>query len=298
MTSPSYRPLAGILWMLVSGLCFVVQTAVVRYIGPEVNAVQGGFIRYAWSVAFLLPSLFALKGLTLSAGVWGLVGLRGVMQAIGIACWYYAIARLTVSEVTAISYLNPVLVTVGGVLFFAEKLALRRVLAIVAALLGALVILRPGLRELQIAHVAQLGTAVFLAASYLLAKRLASDLAPAMVVALMSLTTALCMAPFAWLFWQPISLVEVGLLGLVAVFATAGHYTMMRAFAAAPMAVIQPVTFLQLLWATLLGYFAFSEAVDPYVILGGAIIIASVSYIAWREAQLKRAATVEAALKV
>ena len=68
----------------------------------------------------------------------------------------------------------------------------------------------------------------------------------------------------------------------------AGHYFMTRAFAVAPLTVTQPVTFLQLVWATLLGALAFGEAVDPWVLLGGAIIILAISYITWREAALKR----------
>jgi drug/metabolite transporter (DMT)-like permease len=72
------------------------------------------------------------------------------------------------------------------------------------------------------------------------------------------------------------------------VFASAGHYAMTRAFAAAPVSVTQPVIFLQLVWAALAGWTIFGEVPDPYVILGGAIIIASVSYMTWREAQIKR----------
>ena len=50
---------------------------------------------------------------------------------------------------------------------------------------------------------------------------------------------------------------------------------MTKALSAAPLAVTQPVTFLQLVWASLLGYFVFSEEVDIYVIFGGGIIIAA-----------------------
>ena len=60
---------------------------------------------------------------------------------------------------------------------------------------------------------------------------------------------------------------------------------------AAPVSVTQPVIFLQLIWATLLGWFAFGERVDPYVMLGGAIIISAISYMSWREAQIARAGT-------
>lgn len=75
---------------------------------------------------------------------------------------------------------------------------------------------------------------------------------------------------------------------LVACFATAGHLTMTKAFAAAPMTVTQPVTFLQLVWAVLLGAVLFGEPIDGWVMLGGAVIMASVSFITWREAVARR----------
>ena len=77
-------------------------------------------------------------------------------------------------------------------------------------------------------------------------------------------------------------------LGLVAVFATIGHFTMTKALSAAPLAVTQPVTFLQLVWATLLGALVFGEAVDIWVLTGGGIIIAAVSFISYREWVLSR----------
>jgi drug/metabolite transporter (DMT)-like permease len=55
--------------------------------------------------------------------------------------------------------------------------------------------------------------------------------------------------------------------------------------------VTQPATFLQLVWATLLGVAVFGEPVDVWVIFGGLVIVASVIFITWREAQKKRAVT-------
>jgi len=73
----------------------------------------------------------------------------------------------------------------------------------------------------------------------------------------------------------------------VACFATAGHYAMTLAFAAAPVTVTQPVTFLQLVWSVLVGMLFFAEPADPWVILGGGVIMASVVFITWREARLR-----------
>lgn len=292
MASPqSNRPVEGIVWMLVTGLNFVAVTGIVRYLGTDLPAAQGAFIRFLWGIVFLAPSLFLAFRSGLPRGAMPLFGLRGALHTVAVILWFYAMARIPVAEVTAIGYLNPIVVTVGAALLLGEALAFRRIAAIGVALVGALIVLRPGLRELEAGHVAQLGAAVSFGLSYLVAKRLAG-LAPAgVIVAVLSLTVTVGLLPFALAVWVPVSLAQVGWLGLVAVFATAGHYTMMRAFAAAPLTVTQPVTFLQLVWASLLGALVFGEAVDPFVLAGGAVIIAAITYITWREARLARATT-------
>ncbi|MEZ5756282.1 MAG: DMT family transporter [Paracoccaceae bacterium] len=274
--------------MLATGLCFVGVTGIVRYLGTELPAAQSAFVRFGWGVVFLLPSLWGLARQGLPAGTLRLFGWRGVVHTVAVILWFHAMARIPVAEVTAIGYLNPVLVTLGAALFFGEVLAMRRILAVGVALIGALIVIRPGLREVTDGHLAQLGAACFFAASYLFAKRL-SQLAPAgTVVAMMSATVTLGLLPLAVWVWVPMSLSQWLWLGLVAGFATAGHYCMTRAFRAAPLAVTQPVTFLQLVWATALGALVFGEGVDVFVLLGGAVIIGAISYITWREAVIKR----------
>lgn len=282
------RPVEGAVWMLATGLCFVGVTGVVRYLGTDLPAAQSAFVRFGWGVLFLLPSLWGLVRQGLPAGTLRLFGWRGVVHTAAVILWFHAMARIPVAEVTAIGYLNPVLVTLGAALFFGEALAMRRIVAVGVALIGALIVIRPGLREVTDGHLAQLGAACFFAASYLFAKRL-SQLAPAgTVVAMMSATVTVGLLPLALWVWVPMTLSQLLWLGLVAGFATGGHYCMTRAFRAAPLAVTQPVTFLQLVWATALGALVFGEGVDVFVLLGGAVIIGAISYITWREAMIKR----------
>ena len=280
------RPVAGVLWMLATGLCFVAVTAIVRHLGTDLPAAQSAFLRFGFGVLFLAPAVLSLLRSGLPPGSAGLIALRGAAHVVAVILWFYAMARLPLAEVTAIGYLNPVMVTVGAALFFGERLAFRRIGAVIVALCGAVIVLRPGLREVTPAHLAQIGAALSFAASYLCAKRLGQVASPQAVVAMMSLTVTLGLAPLAWAVWVPVSMVQTGWLALVAAFATAAHYAMMRAFAAAPLTVTQPVTFLQLVWATLLGVFLFNEAVDPFVLAGGAVIIGAVSFITWREARV------------
>jgi len=294
MSDPSARPVdlghpvAGMAWMLASGLSFVAVTGIVRYLGTALPAAEAAFIRFGFGVVFLLPALRAIWRDGFAPGALALFGWRGAAHTAAVICWFYAMARIPVAEVTAIGYLNPVLVTLGAALFFGEVLALRRLVAIGVAVVGALIVLRPGLREVTSGHFAQLAAAFFFAGSYLFAKRLSRSESATRVVAMMSVSVTLGLAPFALWVWVPVSMVQLGWLALVAGFATLGHYCMTRAFGAAPLAVTQPVTFLQLVWATLLGALVFGEGVDPFVLVGGGTIIAAISYITWREAMVKR----------
>jgi len=285
------RPVLGVFWMVVTGLLFVGVTALVKYLGTDIPAPQAAFIRYALGLVFLLPMIRPILRADLSAKQWGLFAARGLAHSIGVALWFFAMARIPIADVTAMNYLAPIYVTIGAALFLGERLALRRVLAVVVALIGALIILRPGFREIGSGHFAMLAAAVVFAASYLLAKLLTDQTNAVIVVGMLSFWVTLGLAPMAAHVWVTPDLHTVLVLFVVACLATAGHYTMTLAFRSAPLTVTQPVTFLQLVWAVSVGTLFFGEAVDIWVVIGGLVILASVSFMTWREAMLKRQIT-------
>lgn len=282
------RPIAGAAWMIVTGLLFVGVTAVVRYVGTSLPAAEAAFLRYLLGLVFLIPMIRPILAARLTVSDLRLFGLRGVAHTAGVIGWFYAMARIPVAEVTAMNYMNPIYVSLGAALFLGETLALRRLVAIGGALLGAVIILRPGFREISSGHIAMLFTAMAFGVSYLSAKAATGRVSAVVVVGMLSITVTIGLAPFAWAVWVPPTLSQMGWMFVVACLATAGHYTMTLGLAAAPVTVTQPVTFLQLIWAVALGALVFGEGVDFWVILGGGVIIASISYITWREARLKR----------
>lgn len=274
--------------MLVTGLCFISVTALVKFMGTSLPSAQMAFLRYLLGLVFLLPALGALQAMRLTRRQWTFFGLRGLAHGIAVITWFYAMTQIPIADVTAMNYLSPIYVSIGAALFLGEKLAFRRIAAILAALIGALFILRPGIREISPGHIAMIFTAIAFGGSYLSAKVMAGEVKPSIVVAMLSIFVTVVLAPFAIAVWVTPTWMDLALLFAVACFATAGHYAMTLAFAAAPLTVTQPVTFTQLIWAVLLGYFVFDEAVDIWVIVGGLLILAAVSFITWREAVLKR----------
>ncbi len=277
--------------MVVTGLNFVAVTAIVKHVGDGIPAAQSAFLRYVLGLVFLIPMIRPIRAAHLTRRQITLFAWRGVAHTLAVICWFYAMTRISIAEVTAMNYLSPVYVTIGAAFLLKEALPPRRLVAVLVALLGALIILRPGLRELNDGHLAMVFTALAFAVGYLIAKQLAGEVSAAVVVGMLSITVTIGLAPFAWAVWVPPSLTDLAWLFGVACFATAGHYTMTLAFAAAPLTVTQPVTFLQLVWAVSLGALVFGEAVDGWVILGGGVILGAVSFITWREARAKQRRT-------
>ncbi len=284
------RPVEGILWMLLTGFLFVGVTALVKHVGRAVPAPEAAFLRFAFGTVILLPAIGAVRRARLTRRMLRLLALRGVVHSAAVSLWFFAMARIPMTDVTAMNYLSPIYVGLGAALVLGEHLPKRRILAVALALAGVAIVLRPGMREVSQGHLVMLVMPMLAATGYLIAKRLSSELPAVVIVGMLSVTVTIGLAPVALAVWVTPTPAQLGWLALVAAFATAGHYAMTRAFAAAPVSATQPVTFLQLVWAAILGWAVFDEAVDPFTVLGGTLIVAAVSYDAWREGASARAA--------
>ncbi len=282
------RYLWGIWWMLLTGLLFVAVTGVVRHLGTDMTPMQAAFIRYAFGIVLIAPVLLRMFAARVRPSRLGLHMLRGVAHGIAVMLWFFAMARIPIAQVTAIGFTTPIFTTMGAVLFLGEVLHARRIAAVVVSFLGTLIILRPGAVSIELGAFAQLAAAPLFACSFLIAKKLTETESSASIVAYMSVFVTLALLLPALLVWRTPTLTELGWLFVTAIFATAGHYTFTRAMQTVELTVLQPFSFLQLVWAALLGFYAFSEVPDVWTLTGGAVIIASVTYIAHREARAAR----------
>ena len=175
----AFNPFQGIFWVVISGLCFVAVTGVVRHLGSDMNPIQAAFVRYAIGVALLLPTLLAVPRGALRLPRLAPHALRGLTHGIGVMLWFYAMTQIPIADVTALGFTSPIFVTLGAALFLGERLRLRRMIAIAIGFAGMLVILRPGLNTIELGAAAMLLAAPLFAASMLLAKRLTAAQRPA-----------------------------------------------------------------------------------------------------------------------
>ena len=263
-------------------------TAFVRHLGSDMNAVQAACIRYAFGTALFLPLYIKLIARRVYPARMGAHLARGLVHGIGVMLWFYAMAQIPIAEVTAIGFLAPIFVTVGAAVFLGERLQLRRITAVGVGFVGALVILRPGVGSMEAGAIAMLVAAPLFAISILIGKQLSRVESSAGIVAYLSLFVTVVLIGPAIAVWRTPTPDELIWLFATALIATAGHYTLTHALTFAELSLLQPFTFLQLVWAALIGYFIFAETPDVWTMFGGTIIVGSATYIAHREAQLRR----------
>lgn len=281
--------------MAAGGLLFVAVTVLVRHLGTDMPAVQAAFIRYSIGLVLVLPLLWRMRWRGIKPGSFKLYFYRGIVHGAGVMLWFFAMARIPLAEVTAIGFSTPVFTALGAILIFHEKVRLRRMLAILAGFVGTLVILRPGFQTIEAGSLAQLIAAFCFAGSFLLAKRMTRSENSGDILVMLTIFCTLALLPGAIYYWREPTWAEVGWLALVAVFATTGHYALTRAIAYAPLTVTQPLSFLQLVWAIIFGYWLFDEVPDSWVIAGALMIVGAISYLTHREAVAARRDRIQAA---
>ncbi|MDC0227352.1 DMT family transporter [Alphaproteobacteria bacterium] len=292
------QSIIGILWMVLTTILFVGVTATVRYLEGEVPAPQAAFLRYAIGTLFLIPSLISLTKIKPDKPLLQKFVLRGLVHSIGVTLWFYAMSVMPVAEVTAIGFLTYIFVSIGASIFLKEKLHRHRLAAILISFIGALIVLRPGFKVIESGQLGMLMATVVFTASYLIAKIVSKERSSSEIVAMLSIFTTIFLIPSAIYSWEPLSIKAFLILSFTALIATVGHITMTKAIKAAPMVVTQPILFLQLVWASMVGLFIFNEKFDPFVILGGTIIMLCVCYVSYREHILGKKITSDALQKV
>ncbi|MDC0543942.1 DMT family transporter [Alphaproteobacteria bacterium] len=286
------------MWMVLTTILFVGVTATVRYLEGEVPAPQAAFLRYAIGTLLLTPSLITLIKIKPNKPLMSKFLLRGLVHSFGVTLWFYAMSVMPVAEVTAIGFLTYIFVSIGACIFLKEKLHKHRITAVIISFLGALIILRPGFKVIESGQLGMLMATVVFTASYLIAKLVSKERSSSEIVAMLSIFTTIFLIPSAIYSWEPISIEALLILAFTALIATIGHITMTQAIKAAPMVVTQPILFLQLVWASMVGLFLFDEQFDLYVIIGGTIIMICVCYVSYREHLLGKKITNDVLQKV
>jgi drug/metabolite transporter (DMT)-like permease len=253
-----------------------------------IGGFEAAFFRGFIGVLIMMPWLMVTlrhRPSLLWPPEWRLVLIRMTMGAVGVMFWFIGLGGLTVANVAAIQFTHPLFVVIGAALILREGVGRARWTAVAIGLLGALVIVRPGIVPLSFAVFAVLISATLNAGVQLVTKRVSATVSGAVLVFYMNLM----MAPLALIFalpdwvWPQAS--DIGWLIAIGTFGTIAHVFLARAMKLADASLVGPVDFMRLPIAALFGWMLFGELADFWVWAGASVIIGAVFYVTRRESQ-------------
>ena len=210
--------------------------------------------------------------------------IRAICEVVGRLCFTLAIALTPLSSASAILQATPLVVALGGVVFFRETVGWRRWLAIGLGFVGVLFILRPGLDGFETASLfAVAGTLGF--AGRDLATRAAPPVLSNMQLGVygfvMLIPTGLVMMIYTG-GWVVPSLLVSGQLGAAIIIGVLAYYSLTGAMRTGEISVVAPFRYTRLVFALILGSLVFSERPDVMTLAGSAIIVLSGLYTVFR----------------
>lgn len=279
------RAAAGPLFMLAAALGSGCLAGVVRHLSADLHPFEIVFFRNLFAFVVLLPWLLRVGWEPLKTRQIGGHALRAFLNLIAMLTHFYALAITPLAKVASLGFVSPLFATLFAVLFLHEKLRARRLAALFAGFLGALIIIRPGTEAMSLGALLVLISAAVWGLALIVIKRLSrtdSSFTIAAYAGLLITPFSLIPALFVWQWPEPATwgwLIAVGAIG------AAMHMTGAQAFRLADATAVLPVDFTKLGWAAIIGYFFFGEVPELWVWVGGAVIFASTIYIAYRESR-------------
>ena len=276
----------GLLWSSASGLVFSVLNALMRGLAQQLDPFQAQFLRYLFGLVVLLPLLWR-HGLAayLPKHIGGQF-LRGGFHTVGLCLWFLALPKIPLADMTAIGFTGPIFIMIGAYVFFKEPMRWERWLASGIGLVGVLIVVGPKLAGSGgFYNLVMLASAPMFAASFLLTKGLTRYESTGVILVWQALTVTLFSIPLALLNWRSPTLLQwLGFL-VCGGLGSLGHYCLTRSFHVADISSTQSVKFLDLVWASLIGWLVFSDVPSTSTLIGGVIICTATIWIATRESR-------------
>lgn len=276
----------GLLWSMSAGFTFVVLNTIMRELSLQLDPFETQFLRYAFGLLVMLPLIARYGAAAYRPRNLADQFVRGGLHTAALCLWFTAIPHITLADTTAIGFTGPIFIMLGAAWFFGERMRWERWLAALIGLAGVLIVVAPKLTGSGgVYTLVMLASSPVFAASFLMTKALSRYERPAVIVVWQSISVALLSLPLALLSWQTPSAAQWFGFLLCGLLGSLGHYLLARSYTVADISATQSVRFLELVWASLLGWLVFSDQPSRSTIIGGIVISASTIWIARREAR-------------
>lgn len=280
--------LRGIVLMLTAAATSSIMIACVRYISADLHGFQVAFFRVFFGFIAFLPVLLRYGIEPMRTQRFGLHALRAVFHSGATLLFFFGLSLSPLAKVTALFFSAPLFATLLALLLLGEAVRMRRLAALLIGFAGTIVIVRPDVTAFDVGALMILGGAASWGAALIVIKVLSRTEA--------SLTTTIystvLVSPFCLLaalpFWQTPTLAQLGWFVIIGALGSFTQLFVAQALKDADVSAVTPFDYTRLIWAAIFGLVFFAEIPGWSTWLGGTMIFAAATYIAYRERQIKR----------
>ncbi|MGB4827302.1 MAG: DMT family transporter [Paracoccaceae bacterium] len=282
------RPLLGIGLMLLAMAILPFIDVLAKFLGREgLPILVVVWARALFGAAMTLPFALAAEG---KRALWPRQPRHHLARAVLLfsATWFFftALKYLPIADTLAIFFVNPLIVTALSALVLGEKVGPRRWAAVAVGFVGTMIIIRPGMVEVNPGTVFALLAGTCLGSYFVMTRAMAGK-ADANVLTYQTNAIGAALMTLALPFvWQMPEARQWLMLAGLGVIATSGHILITRAYEQAEASLLAPLAFTEIIMATLVGWWFFNDLPDRWTLLGVAILIGSAIYISVRERRL------------
>jgi len=279
-------PARGMLWMVLGGLCFSVLNTLARALSQQLDVYQAQFLRYLMGLVVMLPLVWhhgwqAYRPVNIVGQFW-----RGAVHTLGLILWFTALPRIPLADMTAIGFTGPIFIMLGAAWFLGEPMRRDRWVAALIGFGGVLVVVLPKMTgQGGWYNLIMLASSPVFAASFLITKALTRYEKPGVIVLWQAITVTVLSLPLALPHWQDPTGIQWAGFVLTGVLGSLGHYCLTRAFHTADISATQSLRFLDLVWASLLGWLVFADVPSASTWAGALVILLATVWIARRESR-------------
>ena len=280
----------GSIQMILAMGAFASSDALVKFMDNAIPATQFLVVRSLIGLCILW--LFCrVKNIELPVRILfeRQIAARSVCEFIAATLMITSLTLVPFSNIAAIMQSTPLVVVAGAALFFSEKVGWRRITAIMAGLVGVMLVIQPGLSGFNNSAFLVVAAAFFAAARDLLTRTIDKQASGTLI----SFATLVWILPLAFIVslfegWAPMSLTNLGLTFGASVIILLGYSAIVAAMRTGEINYVTPFRYSALIFATAFGYFIFSEIPNSLSILGTLIIVAAGLYTFLRERKLAK----------
>ena len=264
-------------WMIVP-----IMDAFAKYLSWSLPVLQITWGRYFFTVLITLSFMiiFCRNQIKWSENP-KLQIIRGLILLSANLLFFYSISIISLAKALTLAFIHPLIVTALSPIFLSEKVGLKRWLAVLIGFIGAIIVIRPGIMEVNLASLAAFGCGICYGFYLIITRKLSNTDNPLLTLLFTGIVGTIILSSIMPIVWIPPTTNQWFMLACIGLVASVAHGFIIISYRMAEASKLAPLGYSEIITNIIIGYYVFSDIPDNWTFIGLFIIMLSGIYV-WR----------------